>query len=196
VKGPDKLDYQTAVLEAKRDRKIKRSRRASQGIRAPAKTNLGVDSKVQDKVNRAEVYNAAIGDVGGSSSDGKTDAFPTDVFTKPDEYISAIRSQDGSATQKDEIATAKETSAVTTADGQAAKNNEKPKKRFSRPKWNWRGKRRNENKKAEAENSDGKAAQDQEATGVVASSTKEPSVTIDEQKDHSNLAPVQVARAA
>lgn len=75
---------------------------------------------------------------------------------------------------------------------------DKVKKRFSRPKWSWGARRRNENKAKENEagRDENKGGDGQVQTGGTTDPAKEPMVTTEEQKDQPDPSPVQVAPAA
>lgn len=194
LNGPDQLGPKAALLEAKRDRRKKNQRRANTGTVKPA-GNTDAASEIKSRTT-------------GSKTNSDQDVAPADPKATPS---TTTASTSGEITDRDaatingnktessnEVKVAKDDVVKTEALQDAGKT-DKPKKRFGRPNWTWRSRRRNANKSKDKNGEKGEKKVDVVQDQAVAStdSTKEPMVTIEEQKDNSdNAAPTQVAPAA
>jgi hypothetical protein len=209
MNGPDKLDPKKAMLEAKSDRRKKARRKTSYGASQPASnsdgssTVRGTDKDLKNTVKDAkDNVKQTVKDVVGVVVD-KTDHVAA-AATKQNDSTAVISTSD----ENGDVVLA-EPSAHTTkeATGDTAGKTGERKKKFRRPKWTWSSRRRNESKsKANVADRDSASGETSAAekkptnasgsSGTVTAETKQPAVTVDEQKDLTGPAPVQMARAA
>lgn len=188
-----------ALIEAERDRRKKNEKRVNTGA---VKSAGNVDGATETK-SRATGSNAN-SDQDTMVSDPKTTSDITTASVSGENTISdaAATNGSGSKTESTGEVRAVETNAAQTVTSDGTGKADKPKKRFGRPNWTWKSRRRNgdktKGKAGEKSGSKTDVAEDQLAARAI-DSKKETTLSTEEQKDNSTTAAVvttQVAPAA